>query len=218
MSAPDDGSDRSRFRLEALFSADATRVVHRREDGVREVVYSDAAGLLGEAWFGADEHVPFRARVVERDGAPGWEVEYHDDGNPSFAAPSVGDRTHGTTTQWSTAGTVLSRCSFHRGTGTDLWWNDDGTLAEVWPFVDGALHGWELWWSAGTVHEARYWRRGERHGPGFTLAEDGTVHVELMLHGEEVDEGRYRAARERDGELPSADPEGVIGEREMPEA
>lgn len=159
---------------------------------------------MGSAFWNPDG-TPSSA-VGLRDGArTGFQVEYHDFGGV-YAEHFIDGLLHGLAKQFDALGRLILASSFRRGTGTDFWCDDEGSLLEEHPLVRGRPSGRERWWESNqnAVFEERDWLRGQWHGitRRWTKGALECGFPRFYIRATRVSKRAYLAARRRDRTLP----------------
>lgn len=148
---------------------------------VHEWGYKSIACLLGRKVVGSrlrDENGGLIEEYGLRDNEKcGYERHWSNDGVLLYRRYFVDGKQHGIARQWNSKGTLLIVYRMRRGTGIDIWCNEDGELQEEHPVRDGMRHGPERWWNENqrTIYIERYWYEGDLHGIEREWAETGRL-------------------------------------------
>lgn len=186
-------------------------VVHERwESGAKKAAYYYLGGqpICYRSW------TPAGMLVVEYSMADGLMHgvfrTWHENGQVCEDACYVAGNEHGLTRQYDHTGRLLGNYTMEHGTGVDLWFADDGSLAEERQYKDGLRHGYERWWNGDNAtvgQEAHYWQ-GEAHG----ILREWNVHGRLrqgypryFVQGVRVTKPQYEHACRSDTTLPRFD-------------
>jgi hypothetical protein len=193
--------------------------------------YVDAQGyryfncLLGRRVVG--ERVRDREGHLDREVTilHGWKHGYLREWTPSgvliYEARYCRGKQHGLARQWSYKGRLLGVCRMIHGTGVDLWYTDDGRLAEERYWKSGRKHGFERWWTGddATIYEENHFKQFEYHGIRRRWDRDGRMErgfPQFYVDGRRVNRKRYLQACARSRTLPKFDPGDDCPARPLP--
>jgi antitoxin component YwqK of YwqJK toxin-antitoxin module len=135
--------------------------------------------------------------------------EWHPNGQPLSQTSYRFGREHGVARQWNPRGRLLGTYRMKHGTGVDLWWKYDGSLAEEHHWRNGRPHGLERWWwSRRWLSEERRWHHGVLHGiwRQWWAGKLRRGFPQFYLDGRKVSKARYLHAAARHAGLPQYDP------------
>ncbi len=115
-------------------------------------------------------------------------------------------KEHGVARQFGIDGALLGTYEMSNGTGLDIWWHENGKIAEERHIVDGLHHGCKLWWNEDgmQVYTERFWQRGRLHGVVREWQEDGRLrpgYPEYYIRSKKVRPAEYAEAAESDPSL-----------------
>lgn len=206
-----------KHRYKSSIPIQATERITQRHDNNNkaEAEYILSNDVVGKRLFYEDGTIEFDYAI--RDGEPhGYAYRFYESGKMMQAVPYRSGQEHGTIKQWSEDGDLLGTYDMDKGTGVDLWWqeDDDGLpfLAEVRYTEDGQTHGpeWWLYEDQEHVYIERHWKEGQLHGIEREWQEDDDELIDLLdgypkywVEGEEVTKTAYNSARRKDKSLPS---------------
>jgi hypothetical protein len=112
--------------------------------------------------------VPQSEYAYQKGNRHGWQYFWNEEGNLISAQPYDQGVQHGIAYQWANSGRLLGTYTMDHGSGFDLWWceHEEGnaTLAEVYTFVEGHLHGFEWQFTRDELREEKHWHQGKLHG------------------------------------------------------
>ena len=87
----------------------------------------------------------------------------------------------------------------------DVWCDDDGSIAESHPLVNGTLHGAQRWWATNDrVYEETWFVSGARHGVARRWTTTGDLedgYPTFYLADAEISRESYMEAVNRDESL-----------------
>lgn len=202
----------------------AQEVVHENwESGAKKAAYYYRSGQP----IGYRSWTPSGTLVMEysikNDKMHGAFRTWHENGQMCEEASYVDGNEHGLTTQYDHTGRLLGSYTMAHGTGVDLWFADDGSLAEERQYKDGLRHGYERWWNGDNTtvgQEAHYWQ-GEGHG----IFREWNVHGRLrrgypryFVQGKRVTKRQYERTCRQDTTLPRFDALDNMPRRPLPKA
>ena len=82
---------------------------------------------------------------------------------------------------------------FVHGTGTSIWYHEDGAKYREAPYVNGKQHGTQIWYykDGSKLSEIPY-LDGKKHGTMIDYREDGSKGIEIVYeNGEEISRKKF---------------------------
>lgn len=174
-----------------------------RNDACVTGVLSYTSGKMQVAWThdGAVlSECPFNRLGLRH----GLEVSRYEDGSVEWQVPWLRGSMHGSAQQFDQDGHVLYRSRFNRGTGVDLWVQED-QIVEFREVQNNDRHGLERWGHPRLPYEEGYFLRGRRAGV-FRRWEAAALeagHPKFFVDDEEVSASEYLRIRRGRAELPA---------------
>lgn len=187
-----------------------------------EIDYYVAGELVGRRGFDYNGVIEWEFSF-RNGGQHGWAYTWHD-GRLASAEPWENGVAHGTASQWDGEGSLMGRYAMERGTGVDLWRQENfgkpgNHLSEAYCYRSGLRHGGEWRFCEGRLLYEIQWFDGKRNGVERSWNFKGGLcrgYPRYFVNDAQVTRRHYLRARISDPTLPSCSKEDNAPVREFP--